>query len=200
MAQDILAPWAESVPDAPYPMTTEDFLRLPGQGQRYELVRGRLVYMPPPGGGHGTIAQTFGAVLWSYTRPHRLGYVLASETHFVLSAPDEPEQTILAPDVAYVRADRAPAQTSPDWLKPWRLAPDLIAEVASPDQHKPEMAAKARQWLDAGVRLAWIVWPKTKQVDVWRPGQATTTLKLGDNLDGLDVLPGFTYSLAELFG
>jgi hypothetical protein len=59
-------------------------------------------------------------------------------------------------------------------------------------------------WVDAGVQLAWVVWPDTQQVDEWRPGatgtpQLVATLGAGDALDGQDVLPGFTYPLADLF-
>lgn len=39
------------------------------------------------------------------------------------------------------------------------FTPDLAVEVASPDQYRPEMAAKARIYLDAGVPLVWVVWP-----------------------------------------
>ena len=87
------------------------------------------------------------------------------------------------------------------------LAPDLVAEVASPDQWRPEMGEmgeKARRYLAAGVRLVWIIWPKRREVDVWQADAAgktrlVVTLKRGDALDGLNVLPGFTYPLAELF-
>jgi len=83
----------------------------------------------------------------------------------------------------------------------WELAPDLAVEAASKSQFLPEMAAKARDWLTAGVRLVWFVWPRTKQVDVWLPGNQNParTLKIGDALDGLDVVPGFSHPLADLF-
>jgi hypothetical protein len=56
------------------------------------------------------------------------------------------------------------------------------------------MAAKALRYLAAGVRLVWIVWPKQRQVDVWRPDadRPIATLGTSDALDGMDVLPGFT--------
>jgi len=71
----------------------------------------------------------------------------------------------------------------------------------SPDQYRPEMAAKAKIYLGAGVRLVWIVWPASQRVDVWRPGceSPVATLGAGDARDGLHVVPGFTYSLADLF-
>jgi Uma2 family endonuclease len=74
-------------------------------------------------------------------------------------------------------------------------------EIGSPNQSRPEMAAKARRYLQAGVRLAWVVGPNRREVDVWRPGdkQPSATLHIADALEGLDIVPGFSYPLADLF-
>lgn len=64
MAHDTntLAPWAELVP-AVGPMTIDELLARPEDDWLYELVEGRLVRMPPPGGEHGEIAgELFGAL------------------------------------------------------------------------------------------------------------------------------------------
>jgi Uma2 family endonuclease len=45
--------------------------------------------------------------------------------------------TALAPDLAFVRAERVPALEAPGSDKFPRLAPDLVAEVASPGQSTP---------------------------------------------------------------
>ena len=81
------------------------------------------------------------------------------------------------------------------------VAPDLAAEVASPNQYKPGMAKKAQRYLAAGTQLVWIIWPKPHEIDVWRPGdtQPTQTLSVGETLDGGPVLPGFTYPVGDLF-
>ena len=81
------------------------------------------------------------------------------------------------------------------------MAPDLAVEVASPDQHRPEMAQKAQLYLTLGTRLVWVVWPSRRQVDVWRTGSDTpmATLGTGDILESQDVLPGFSYPVARLF-
>ena len=201
VASETLAPWAEIVPDAPYPMTAEGLARLPDDGWLYELVNGRLVRMPPPGGEHGDLALELGAALRIYVKTHQLGRVLAAETGFLLTLPGMPHQVELAPDVAFVRKERVPPRDTAAYRAVWSLAPDLVAEVASPSQHRLEMGVKARQWLAGSVRLVWVVWPKEREVDLWLPGQedAAQTLRLGDALDGRDVVPGFTYALAELF-
>jgi Uma2 family endonuclease len=199
MAQpNTLAPWAELVPDVG-PMTPDDLLARPEDDWRYELVEGRLVRMPPTGGEHGDIAGTLTVALGMWVLPRHLGRVLAAETGFQLGA-----GTVLAPDVAFVQAAHVPAADRPTRERFWALAPDLVAEVASPGETRPELAAKVRNWLAAGVRLAWVVWPRSRQVDVWQPNaqgaaQLVTTLGPGDALDGLDVLPGFAHPVAELF-
>ncbi len=201
MARETFAPWAEIVPGAPYPMTIDQLMALPDDGHIYELVEGRLVRMPPSGGGASNLGLRLASALQTFAEPAGLGVVTGADGEYVLSGPGDLE-TAFAPDAAFVRADRAPARNSPEWEKAWHLAPDLAAEVVSPNQFRPEMADKAQRYLAAGVRLVWVVWSKYFQVDVWRPGsdQPTATLNIGDQLDGLDVLPGFTYPLARLFG
>lgn len=200
MKYHTLAPWAEPVPDAKVPMTADELLRLPRDGWQYELVEGRLVRMPPASSWHGGYSSRLDRTLGNFVEDHQLGIVLVGEPGFTLSQPGQPD-TVLAPDIAYVRKDRIPAEGSPEGSGFWRMAPDLAVEVVSPSQFHPEMAEKARTWLAAGVRLAWIAWPATKQVDVWVQGhdEPVATLGIGDALDGRDVLPGFSYPVASLF-
>lgn len=201
MAQETLAPWAELVPDAAI-MTVNQLLGLPEDRRwRYEVVEGRLVRMAASGGEAAVIATELLTALNVFVRAHSLGRVTGADGTYDLTQPGDTKETGLVPDVAFVRAERVPPRTSPDYAKAWRLAPDLVAEVVSPTQFRPEMASKARRYLAAGVRLVWIVWPRNQQVDVWRPGadQPIATLNAGDVLDGLDVVPGFLYPLANIF-
>lgn len=204
MTRNTLAPWAEPVSAEEHQglvrMTANELLALGDAGQGYELVEGVLVKMSSTGGGHGDLAQDLGWALRGWVKPRGLGRVVAAETGFVISQPGQPD-TVLAPDTAFVRAERLPSRDTPEWDGFWRLAPDLVAEVASPSQTSHEIAAKARVWLTAGARLVWVIWPARRQVDVWQPGsdQPVATLNISDALDGIDVLPGFTYALVELF-
>lgn len=201
MARETIPIWGEIVAEAPYPMGFEEFERLPDDGKHYELVQGRLLRMPPPGGQHAKIAAKLLAALLTFVEQSNLGGDVLGEMGFRLHMPGKVELTELEPDLSYVRAGRAPAPDSPEYPKAWSLAPDLVVEIASPDQYRPEMAEKARQYLAAGVRLVWMIWPKRQQIDVWRPEYDTPldTLALNDALDGLDVLPGFSYPLSKLF-
>jgi Uma2 family endonuclease len=197
MKLDTLAPWGEAILQDRLILDVDELLELPDDSRMYELVAGRLVRMPPGGGGNSARAMTLGAALLQFVGERGLGEITGADGAYLLSGPDE-LPTAFAPDVAFVRAGRYPPEGSPECDRIWRLAPDLAVEIVSPNQYRPAMARKAPRYLEAGVRLIWMVWPKYKHVDVWRPGsdKPIATLGLGDSLDGLDVLPGFTYPVA----
>lgn len=185
-----IAPWAE-----PVLMTAEELLQLPEDGWRYELVDGRLVRMSPTGGDHGLVAMPLLAAVYRFVEERHLGTVLPGETGFWISSPGAPD-TVLAPDLAFISAERQSAAHVPGFP---RLAPDLVAEIVSPSQGHAEMAAKARRWLEAGVRLVWMVFPESRTVEVWRDGELARTVTLDEELSGDDVLPGFSYPIGRLF-
>ena len=201
MKQNTLAPWAEPVPDAPYPLTADDLLAMPDDGYIYELVDAHLFRTRAAGFETSSIAALLAATINGFVRSRKLGIVTDSSGEYNLTQPGEAKETALIPDVAFVRADRLPPRGSREYKGAPRLAPDLVVEVVSPSQYRPEMAAKARLYLEAGVRLVWIVWPTDQQVDVWRPGadSPVATLTITDTLDGLDVIPGFTHPVSDLF-
>jgi len=193
-----MAPWAEIVPNAP-PMTTEELHALPDDGWTYELVSGVLVRMPLSSGRASSIGMRLAARLGTYVEDHGLGVITGEQGGYRLD-PDHPRDTEVAPDIAFVRAHRVPAATSPAYDQAWPFAPDLAVEVASKNQYAPGMGAKARLYLTFGTRLVWVVWPRYQRVDVWHPGdEAPRTLGVADTLDGEDVVPGFTYPVARLF-
>jgi Uma2 family endonuclease len=151
MARDAAAPWAEEVL-----VTAEDLMALSDEGWHYELVQGRLVCMPPTGLEHGAIGVRLSAALLQFVDEGGLGLVTGAETGFLLSQLGEPD-TVLAPDIAFIAANRLPASESREWKVFPRLSPDLVVEIASSSQHRPEMAVKAKLWLGASVPLVWVI-------------------------------------------
>lgn len=175
-------------------MTADALLRLPSAGHRYALVRGELIRMTPAGFDHGVIAMRLGAWLTNHVTAHRGGLVCGAETGFLLAR--DPD-TVLAPDVAFVRRDRLPAAGRPKTF--WNGAPDLAAEVLSPGDTPKETAAKVSAWLAAGTHLVWVVNPKDETVTIHESGHAPRRLGASDTLDGAPLLPGFRLPVADLF-
>ena len=190
-----VAPWAEVVPGYG-PVTVDLLLTLPDDGYRYEVVEGVLVRMAGSGDRATTLAFDLGAELRNYVRPRRLGRVTGADGVYKFPGAD----TGLLPDVGYYTAAQYALITDHD--KPLPFAPALAIEVASPSQDAGDMAAKARTYLQGGAALVWVVWPRSEHIDVWHPGSLAapaTTLHSGDLLDGEDVVPGFSYPVADVF-
>jgi Uma2 family endonuclease len=181
----------------PTPMTAEQLLALPtrdgNRDRRYELVRGRLRVMEPPGGAHGWLAVRLAARLLAFVEPRALGDVF-TETGFVLArGPD----TVRGPDVSFVRAGRLPVGDLPaGYLE---LAPDLAVEIRSPTDRRGGIEEKLGDYFAAGTPLVWLVDPARRTVAVRTPDGDDQIVREGDTLDGGEVLPGFTLTLADLF-
>jgi Uma2 family endonuclease len=78
------------------------------------------------------------------------------------------------------------------------LAPDLAAEVVSPDDRRGEVLAKVGDWLNAGARMAWVVDPVRVVARVYRADGSATIRGEPDALGGEDVLPGFEFPLSAI--
>ncbi len=174
-------------------ITIEEFEAMPLEG-RWELIDGELVEMTPSADESSSIAATIIGFLAPHVRAHRLGRVYAPDGGFVIF-PDRP--TVRVPDVAFVRADRAPQGEARKHFP--RLAPDLVVEVLSPSDRTSEVVAKLEMYQEAGVPLIWLVDPDRMTVTVISSGAPTVVLHLDDTLDGGDVLPGFRVPVAEIF-
>ncbi len=177
--------------------TAAELLALPDElDHRYELVYGRLMKMSPTGGAHGRRSFDLAAALGAYVGSRDLGVVLGAETDFNLTRPGERRETVLAPDIAFVRAENAALTETDDFP---RLTPDLVGEVASPSDSRRRMVIKAQRWLERGARLVWVVWPRRRAIDVWEPGAVVPrTLTAADTLDGGSVVPGFGIPVARV--
>lgn len=127
--------------------------------------------------------------------------MLGADGTYDLTQPGDPTETALVPDVSFCATGRLPTRGTPNARGYAKLAPDLVAEVASPSQYRQEMGQKAHLYVTRGVRLHWLIWPNRQEVDVWQPSSPdapVTTLTLADILDGLDVVPGFMHALVTL--
>jgi Uma2 family endonuclease len=178
----------------PKTYTADELLAMPRDGMRRELMRGELRVKPPAGFDHGSRGMRLAWRLAQYVEDRKLGEVTLAETGFKLpTAPD----TVLAPDCAFVSNERlAKTPRKPGFFEG---APDLAVEVLSPGDTAEEVDEKIQEWLAAGVRLLWVVNPKTRTISVYRKG-SLAVLRVGETLDGEDVVPGLKCAVADVVG
>lgn len=173
-------------------MTAEELARFPLADKHVELVRGQLIVREPPSTRHGRIAANLGYYLSDFVRRNGLGVVFAQDTGFkIASNPD----SVRGPDVAFLAQERVgeiPRRGFAD------LAPDLVAEILSPDDRPGELLAKVGDWLAAGTKLVWVIDPERVQARAYRLDGSVSLIGVDGVLAGEDVLPGFCCPLKEI--
>lgn len=176
-------------------MTAQELERLPDDGYKYELVRGEVVRMAPPGGAHGGMASRIDRRLGPYVEANRLGEVLIETGYILAHDPD----LVRAPDVSFLAQENIPVAGLPDGFI--NHAPDLAIEIVSPGDLVTEVAAKVAEYLAHGTRLVWVIEKKTRSVTVYRLDGSAQMLRAATNsiLSGEDVIPGFAIPVHELF-
>lgn len=176
-------------------LTAGDLLRLHSEGVRGELIRGVLCKTMASGVEHGQVVMELGRHLGNFIVPQGLGRLIGSDTGVALQRnPD----TVREPDIGFISARQLPLRERVSGYS--EVVPDLVVEVISPNDKALETHDKARMWLSYGVLMVWVVDPVARSVDVHRHELAVETLLESDELNGLDVLPGFRLPVASIFG
>ena len=160
--------------------------------KRYELDEGALIEMAPTGDAHGLVVAQVTYLIMTHVSPNDLGKVSGAETGYRLST--DPD-IVRAPDVSFI----VKARLKPITGKYYEMAPDLAVEVVSPGDTALQMRRKAKQYLEYGTRLVWIIYPEDRSIDVHQPGRDPHSHKIGDTLDGGGVLPGFALPVELVF-
>ncbi|MGE3073258.1 MAG: Uma2 family endonuclease [Dehalococcoidia bacterium] len=172
--------------------TPEDLLSMPDRG-RYELVDGQLQERHMRFES-SMIALVINARLVAHVLANRLGWVAQSDGGLQIFA-NSPTKVRFA-DGAFISRARAPQRPGDGHL---RIAPDLVLEVVSPNDVAGEVDVKVAEYLEAGVRLIWVVYPETKAVHIFRPGGQDSRVTAGGTLSGEDVVPGFELPVSDIF-
>jgi len=177
-------------------LTVEDLYAMDDLPERFEVIRGEIVEMPPTGWDHTTIGMRIGIKIGIWLEQNPIGTVGGADGGFVLS---RDPLVVRIPDVSFVSTALAPAVSAAERMP--EGAPELAIEVISPSDRASQINAKVMTYLEYGVKLVWIIDPSSKTVAVHasvRPGVAQI-LHVGEALDGENVLSGFTLPLADIF-
>jgi Uma2 family endonuclease len=181
-------------PPPPRLMTVEEYARLPDDGRKTELVRGRIVEMPQPKPLHGYLCGRVSRLLGNFVEDRDLGRVFTNDAGIVTERnPD----TVRGAHVAYYSYQRLPKGPLPkNYLE---VAPELAIEIRSPDDRWTNIRKKVAEYLTIGVTTVVIVDPEPKKVHVYSADREDEALSGEDVLQLPDVLPGFSLPLPQIF-
>jgi Uma2 family endonuclease len=175
------------------PYTPEDLLALPDYG-RYELIDGHLVERNM-GAKSSYVATNLLVLMGYFVRSNRLGFVFQTDCGYQIFA-EAPGRVRFA-DGSFIPHGKLPEDRPPEGH--CRTVPDLVIEAVSPNDTAYEIEDKIAQWLGAGVRLVWVIYPETQRVQVHRADGTVTKLQSTEQLAGEDVVPGFQCQVTEIF-
>lgn len=179
-------------------MTTEELLDLPEDGVDRELIRGVLRERPMTrrnprhAGTEARIATLLSN--WVMRQPSPRGRVYSGEVGVRLRR--NPDTTV-GIDVAYFSADAVAANAAAVSLL--EGPPVVAVEILSPSDVQEDVLDKVAEYLDAGVKLVWVVEPRFRTVTVYQRGADPVMFNATQELDGGPHLPGFRVAVAELF-
>jgi Uma2 family endonuclease len=162
-------------------------------GVRYELSDGELIVIPSPNYIHNGIRDRINFSLRSFVEPRKLGGV-ASETDMRLLG-----ETVRRPDVAFIREDRLKRANL--YQSPLPVAPDLVIEIVSESDRADDLLLKVSQYLHAGARAVWLMYPNTGLAYRYVPGKLEPEVRsaeTGGKFEEPELLPGFSLPLAEV--
>ncbi|MDB9490567.1 Uma2 family endonuclease [Dolichospermum circinale CS-534/05] len=156
--------------------------------------QGELSIMSPTGGETGDRNLELGGQVWFWNRQNGLGKAFDSSTGFKL-----PNGATRSPDVSWIKIERWNALTPEQRKRFLPLCPDFVIELVSESDDLADTQAKMREYIANGLRLGWLINPKNKQVEIYRPNQEIEVLESPTSLSGEDILPGFILDLQPIF-
>jgi Uma2 family endonuclease len=170
-------------------LTLDEFAKLPEDGLIHELSNGELITMSHPKSDHGLVVGRLIELFMAYLFQQRVGSVY-NQMGFLL-APG----TVRGPDLAFLTNVSISRIKKGEW---YPGAPDLAIEVVSPSDEASDLRRKVREYLDAGAKSVWVLYPDSKEVDIYRQ-HGVENLRDSDLLTESDLLPGFSLAVSSLF-
>jgi Uma2 family endonuclease len=176
-------------------LTYEDYVVLPNDGRRYQIIDGDLYVNPAPNVRHQVIVGNIFGHLWVYFQKHGGGRVFGSPVDVLLS-----RENIVQPDIAVVLKARAAIITR----RGIEGAPNIIVEVLSGGTRRTDEIIKRKLYEESGVQEYWIADPDVDTLKIYRTAvhkferAAEITSEEGGALTS-PLLPEFSVDIRAIF-
>jgi Uma2 family endonuclease len=155
---------------------------------------GKVVIMAPANMDGGERKAEIIMQLGIWNKQSRLGVVFDSSAGLTL-----PNTAVRAPDTTWITRERWDAVPKEEKERFSHIIPDFVVELRSSKKDGiGKLRKKMTEYMEQGVRLGWLIDPKTQTVEIYRPGELVRILEKPSALSGEDVLPGFVLDLKDI--
>lgn len=138
--------------------TYEDYLQLPDDGKRYEIVDGELFEMPAPSTAHQTVSKRLQYALYQLEL-QGLGVLFNAPIDLKIAG-----GTPVQPDLLFLGRD----QTDQIKRRAIEGPPTLVVEILSPGTASRDRTKKLRLYARNRIPLYWIADPAARTLEVLR--------------------------------
>jgi Uma2 family endonuclease len=173
--------------------TLEEFLKLPEQKPVLEYIDGRIEAKAVPKLKHSMVTGRLEERINRFADLGGLGRAFP-ELRCTFAGRS------IVPDVVFLCSGHIEVDEDGTLVDDVNRPPDIHVEIISPDQPVTKSHDKLVHATSHGCPLGWLIHPKNKTIDVYRPGQSSERLADDGVLDAEPVLPGFRLPVAEVFG
>jgi Uma2 family endonuclease len=173
--------------------TYDDYLTLPNDGKRYEIIDGDLLVTPAPSTEHQEILGNLYAILRAAVSAKDIGKIFCAPIDVVLSMTE-----VVQPDIVGVSRERLQIITKKNIV----AAPDLVVEILSEATAKTDRTTKKQVYERHGVREYWIVDPERRTIEVYilkGSSFASAMLAYVDGSVRSEVFPNLPVDVKEVF-
>ena len=174
-------------------LTYEDYVTLPDDGRRYEILDGELAVSPSPTSAHQFVSHNLEFALSAWVRARRLGRIWHAPLDLIL----EPT-AVMQPDIFFISNARSSIVTK----RGVEGAPDLVIEILSDSTAARDRGIKMHIYARHGVERYWIVDVEKRTLEVYAIRGKTYELAAtysGGEVTQFDVPEGFVLALNEVW-
>lgn len=189
----MVIPTGERPPAGKIMLTYEDYLELPNDGRRYEILDGDLFVTPAPSSRHQRVSRNLQFVIHQFAGQHSPGEILAAPIDVILAP-----TTVAQPDLVFVSREHQSIVTE----RAIEGVPNLVVEILSPTTTKTDRTTKASLYARYGIPHYWIVDADSRTFEAYELSQNAyrlTTSLTGDSTFSPSLFPGLTISLADIW-
>jgi Uma2 family endonuclease len=178
-------------------MTDDQFFDFCKLNRDFRIERnqfGDLLIMSPTGSETDERNFNLTGQLWTWTKQDGTGVGFGSSGGFTL-----PNGAVRSPDTAWIKKERWEAIPAEQRKKFAPICPDFVVELRSETDSLKTLQEKMEEYIENGVKLAWLIDRKQQKVYIYRPDQPVEELEHPQTLNGEDILPGFILDLREIW-
>lgn len=176
-------------------LTYDDYVLIPEDGLRHEILDGEHFVSPAPRPQHQVVAASLNRMLDRFVHENRLGQVLFAPLDFVFD-----KHNVAQPDLVFISNERS-GLIGEAYVSG---APDLVIEILSPSTRRTDELVKRSIYERFGALEYWLIDPDRQTVQVFRRASTgfgpakVLSAEAGESLV-TPLLPGLTIQVGEIF-